>query len=270
MPPVASFEERNRPNGATNNGNRERSSEAERSTIGSAGTVRWVPRVTTARVEYQSPRPAEGSWSYAVLLLGCAERRAFVVEALTDATVSHFKILLVLLCRCRCRRRCSLFIHKYVRLQRLRRAVQGGHRPLPLLRHRPRRLDLAALGAEAVRAARLPLGAGAFLGRPGLVAHLDARSALVDRQLCGQCARQPELALAQRFALLRACDIFAQGSKVSKEALIQFLAMEKHTVGEEAIDQLLDELGTDGCLSKADMATLIGANKKGKKKPQGR
>ena len=100
------------------------------------------------------------------------------------------------------------------------------------------------------------------ISMPDLLSWIDS--------FCGQCARQPELALAQRFALLRACDIFAQGSKVSKEALIQFLAMEKHTVGEEAIDQLLDELGTDGCLSKADMATLIGANKKGKKKPQGR
>ena len=75
---------------------------------------------------------------------------------------------------------------------------------------------------------------------------------------CGQCLRSDQLRLAQRFALLRACDTFATGPRVSRDALTNFLSLEQHSVKEEAVDALLMEVGTDGQLSKADMAALIG------------
>jgi Ca2+-binding EF-hand superfamily protein len=73
----------------------------------------------------------------------------------------------------------------------------------------------------------------------------------------GQCQRSKELSLAQRFALLRACDVHASGPRVSREALMHFLTLEKHTVGPEAIDELLEEVGTDGQLSKSDLAAVL-------------
>lgn len=74
---------------------------------------------------------------------------------------------------------------------------------------------------------------------------------------CGQCLRSEDLHHTQRFALLRACDIFASGPRVSRDALVQFLALEQHTVRPEAIEQLLTEVGTDGQLSKSDLESLL-------------
>ena len=79
---------------------------------------------------------------------------------------------------------------------------------------------------------------------------------------CGQCLRSDDLRLAQRFALLRACDEFATGPRVSRDALLQFLASEQHQVQDEAVDALIIEMGTDGQLSKDDMAMLIGGRKR--------
>ena len=79
---------------------------------------------------------------------------------------------------------------------------------------------------------------------------------------CGQCARSDDLHIAQRFALLRSCDVYASGPRVSRDALIQFLANEQHAVSSEAVDALLSEMGGDGqSLSKADVAALVGARK---------
>ncbi len=75
--------------------------------------------------------------------------------------------------------------------------------------------------------------------------------------VCGQCLRSDDLRLAQRFALLRNCDIEASGQRISREALMQFLTLEQHSVRPEAIDALLEEVGTDGGLTKADMASLM-------------
>ena len=74
---------------------------------------------------------------------------------------------------------------------------------------------------------------------------------------CGQCLRNDALRMAQRFALLRACDTFATGPRVSRDALMNFFQLEQHTVKEEAVDSLLMELGTDGQLSKQDLAAFI-------------
>ena len=77
-------------------------------------------------------------------------------------------------------------------------------------------------------------------------------------QFCGQCERSEELRLAQRFTLLRHYDVLTAGQKVSREALSSFLEGEQHVVTDEALDALLAEVGTNGGLTKPDLAMLIG------------
>ena len=91
------------------------------------------------------------------------------------------------------------------------------------------------------------------LALPDLLAWCD--------NFCGQCLRSADLRDAQRFALLRACDVFASGPRVSKEALIHFLTGEQHAVHPEAVDALLSEVGTKDTkeghgLTKADLTLL--------------
>ena len=74
---------------------------------------------------------------------------------------------------------------------------------------------------------------------------------------CGQCNRSNDLRLAQRFQLLRACDVFAKGPRVSQDAMLQFLSLGQHAVRPEAVEQMLIEVGTEGELSKRDMAQLL-------------
>ena len=74
---------------------------------------------------------------------------------------------------------------------------------------------------------------------------------------CGQCLRSDDLRLAQRFALLRNCDVFAGSQRISREALMQFLTLEQHSVRPEAVDALLSEVGTNDQLSKKDVASLM-------------
>lgn len=84
---------------------------------------------------------------------------------------------------------------------------------------------------------------------------------------CGQCGRSEELRLAQRFALLRSCDVFASGQRVSREALEAFLESEQHSVQAASLDALLQETGTDGHLTKSDLLALA-APKKAARRPQ--
>ena len=77
-------------------------------------------------------------------------------------------------------------------------------------------------------------------------------------QFCGQCEKSEELRLAQRFTLLRHCDVLTSGQRVSREALSSFLEGEQHVVTDEALDALLAEVGTNGALTKPDLALLIG------------
>ena len=81
---------------------------------------------------------------------------------------------------------------------------------------------------------------------------------------CGQCLRSDELQRAQRFALLRSCDVFASGQRVSREALASFLEEEQHSVTPEALDALLAEMGTNGQLSKDDLKMIVGKKKREK------
>lgn len=80
---------------------------------------------------------------------------------------------------------------------------------------------------------------------------------------CGKCMKNEELKLAQRFALLAACDTFATGQRITRDALAQFLQLEQHTVRPEAIDALLNDLGTDGQLSKQQLQALVGGRRSG-------
>ena len=70
-----------------------------------------------------------------------------------------------------------------------------------------------------------------------------------------------QLRHAQRFALLRSCDIFASGQRISRDALANFLEGEQHAVAPEALDALLAELGTNGQLSNDDLRVLVGKSK---------
>jgi hypothetical protein len=81
---------------------------------------------------------------------------------------------------------------------------------------------------------------------------------------CGQCSSSDELRTAQRFALLRSCDPFASGQRISRTALENFLVQEQHTVRPEVIDALLQDLGTDGQhLTKADLKALVAKHSRG-------
>ena len=84
-------------------------------------------------------------------------------------------------------------------------------------------------------------------------------------QYCGQCQKSDELALTQRFALLRHHDVFSTGNKISRDALANFLQEEQHVVTDEALDALLAEMGTNGSLTKPDLAMLVGSKNQKKK-----
>ena len=87
---------------------------------------------------------------------------------------------------------------------------------------------------------------------------------------CGQCLRNDELRLAQKFSLLRGCDIFASGSRISRAALAKFLDEEGHVVRPEVLEVLMQEIGTEGQLSKADLALLVGERSTRGSSPQRR
>lgn len=97
----------------------------------------------------------------------------------------------------------------------------------------------------------------AFAGDPGSSPLSRADLLAWCDNFCGQCLRSDELRSTQHFALLRHCDPFESGQRVSKEALLNFLALEQHSVQPEAVDALLGDLGSNGQLSKAEMAALV-------------
>lgn len=82
---------------------------------------------------------------------------------------------------------------------------------------------------------------------------------------CGQCLRSDDLRLTQRFSLLRGCDAFATGARITRDALLKFLEEEGHAVNADVVDQLLHEIGTEGELSKEDFGNLLGTNTKSPK-----
>lgn len=79
---------------------------------------------------------------------------------------------------------------------------------------------------------------------------------------CGQCLRNEELKLAQKFALFRSHDAFAAGPRISRTAIEKFLQQEGHVVRPEVLDQLVKEIGTEGQLSKSDLVMLVGASER--------
>lgn len=103
---------------------------------------------------------------------------------------------------------------------------------------------------------------------PDMQAQLGARgfSTPVSREdvlqwldtFCGQAERSDEIRLAQRFALLKSCDQFADSaSRVTRAALESFLASEQHKVQPEVVEALLDEVGDGHTLTKVQMASLL-------------
>lgn len=108
-----------------------------------------------------------------------------------------------------------------------------------------------------------------FPGDPGSTPlSLDDLKVFIDK-FSGQCLHSSDLRLAQRFALLRACDVFANGQRVTRDAMLQFLSLGQHAVSTEAVEQMLLEVGTDGELSKKDMANLLSTTG-GQQQQQGR
>lgn len=84
----------------------------------------------------------------------------------------------------------------------------------------------------------------------------------IDQLVRDEEQKDGELRLAERYALLKSCDVFASAKgRLTRRPIEAYLTSEQHKVPPEVLDALMDEVGDGHSLSKQQFAQLIGNTK---------